>query len=113
MPYKDVSKQRAYVAAWKRGNAGAVNAHNAKRHAAKMKRTPEWAELHQIRALYECAARLTKCTGIDWHVDHVLPLQGVEVSGLHVRGNLQVITAAQNLAKNNRWIAEHALHTAP
>lgn len=104
-------KKRETNAKWRARNRGVINALKAKRRAAKLQRTPVWSEKGHIKALYAAAARMTKCTGIEWHVDHILPLRGEEVSGLHVLGNLQIITAAQNLAKNNKWIAEHALDT--
>jgi len=106
VPYKDVDKQRAYVAAWKRDNAHAPRAHNASRRTAKLLRQPVWSEKQQIRAVYKCAARLTKCLQTQFHVDHILPLQGQLVSGLHVMSNLQVISAAANSRKKNIWKPE-------
>jgi hypothetical protein len=45
-------------------------------------------------------------TGVKWHVDHTIPLQGQDVSGLHVWNNLQVLPATVNLRKGNRWSDE-------
>lgn len=49
------------------------------------------------------AARLTRRTGIVHEVDHIVPLQGENVCGLHVETNLRVITKAANREKSNRW----------
>lgn len=54
------------------------------------------------RAFYEMARRLTACTGIKHHVDHIEPLNGKDRSGLHVPWNLRVIPASVNQAKGNR-----------
>jgi hypothetical protein len=80
---------------------------NAKRHAAKMQRTPAWlnpAQWFEIECVYRYCAALRKI-GLDYEVDHVVPLQGNDVSGLHVPWNLQVLTASENASKGNRtWL---------
>ncbi len=77
-----------------------------KRECSKMKRTPAWlteADNTHISCLYSLAAMRTKHSGEKWHVDHVIPLQGKKVSGLHVPSNLRVVTATHNLRKNNSY----------
>src|SRR5271165_3915827 len=77
---------------------------SAKYRAAKLKRTPHWlTQEHwkQIEAFYIEAKRLTQVTGIPHEVDHIVPLQGKNVSGLHVPWNLQILTESQNCSKNN------------
>lgn len=66
--------------------------------------TPGWlTEDHKaaIRATYKAARSAWLNTGVKHHVDHIVPLQGENVSGLHVPWNLQVITAHQNWKKYN------------
>jgi hypothetical protein len=72
------------------------------RRAAWRARTPPWfGELDAlvVREAADLVARRQKITGGSWHVDHILPLQGARVSGLHVWQNLQVVPAAYNFAK--------------
>jgi hypothetical protein len=77
--------------------------HANKRRAAKIQRTPPWADLDAMRAIYAEATRLSIETGIPHHVDHEIPLQGEFVSGLHVHNNLQILTASENSRKRNRY----------
>jgi hypothetical protein len=91
---------------YKTANSGKVNADTAKRRTAKMHRTPAWLtvdDLWVIEQAYELAALRTKLFGFSWHVDHILPLQGKKVSGLHVPNNLQVIPWVDNVKKANRF----------
>lgn len=74
-----------------------------KRRVIKLKALPKWADLEKIDWFYREAARLTKETGIVHHVDHVIPLQGKNVCGLHVETNLQILTAVENISKGNRY----------
>jgi 5-methylcytosine-specific restriction endonuclease McrA len=83
-------------------NKSKKNSLNAKRRAAKLNATPSWLsedDLKWIKWYYEQAQRLTEYTGIKHHVDHVHPLRGGEVCGLHVPWNLQVLTQDENLKK--------------
>jgi len=78
------------------------NKANAKRRAAEISATVPWADMQKISRLYGEAMRLTAETGIPRHVDHIVPLRGVNVCGLHWEGNLQVLTAAENIRKSNK-----------
>ena len=78
-------------------------ARNAERHAAKLNRTPSWANKEAISEFYEKARRLTEETGVPHDVDHIIPLRGELVSGLHVESNLQVISSSENRIKNNNY----------
>lgn len=79
-----------------------VASQGAARRSRKRFASPSWADRQAIRSIYAQAKDLTERTGEQWHVDHIYPLAGENVCGLHVEGNLQVITAKQNLAKSNR-----------
>ena len=77
-----------------------------KQHADKLLRTPKWLtkdDQWMIEQAYELAALRTQMFGFPWHVDHVLPLRGKKVSGLHTPINLQVIPGAENLRKTNKF----------
>jgi len=73
---------------------------------SKINRTPIWLtndHLWMIEEIYHLAKLRTDMTKILHHVDHIVPLQGDTVSGLHVPWNLQVITAIDNWRKNNQF----------
>ena len=80
-------------------------AKTAKRRAAELQRTPAWdPHAHLIMAKYQLATMLTKASGIVHHVDHIIPLQGRKVSGLHVFSNLRVIPGSDNVKKSNKFL---------
>jgi 5-methylcytosine-specific restriction endonuclease McrA len=69
--------------------------------------TPKWLTAEQkleIRLLYRLAIELSRRTGVRHVVDHIVPLHGETVCGLHVPWNLQVITQDENLRKFNKLI---------
>jgi hypothetical protein len=88
---------------YKRQNKVKVLAWANKRRAAKLQATPAWADFKAIEAVYQKAAQLTEETGIKHEVDHIIPLIHPLVQGLHVPENLQILTAKENMAKNNRF----------
>jgi 5-methylcytosine-specific restriction endonuclease McrA len=72
-------------------------------------RKPTWLSAEQklqIAAVYASASDLTELTGVVHHVDHIVPLRGELVSGLHVPWNLQVLTAHENCSKSNRFCVQ-------
>lgn len=77
-----------------------------KNRLSRINRIPKWLSIDdyiEIQRFYNKAYKLTKETGIVHHVDHIVPLRGKNVSGLHVPWNLQVITATENIKKRNKF----------
>jgi hypothetical protein len=87
--------------AWWNRNQGARNFARMMYYARKIKALPAWADMKAIRAVYETAKSTTLSTGVEHHVDHIVPLQSEIVCGLHVSHNLQVLTADENRRKQN------------
>lgn len=100
---KNAEQRKAYLAEWNIKNADARAALHAKRRAAKLQAIPPWSNQQAIREFYIEAQFLTKVTGDEYQVDHIVPLQSSEVCGLHVPANLRVIPAKLNSAKRNRY----------
>lgn len=71
------------------------NARTALRRATKLRATPNWANLENIKQVYVNCPK-------GHHVDHIYPLISDWVCGLHVEDNLQYLTAEENLRKGNR-----------
>ena len=88
---------------WRSKNPGKRRAYRAKRHAAELLRTPVWADTIKIHQIYKLAAHMST-PPLLYHVDHIIPLQGKTVSGLHVPENLQILTAPENMSKHNKYV---------
>jgi hypothetical protein len=103
---KNKTEVKQRVAEWKKQNVAKVNANCMKRHAQKLNATPSWLTEDDhwlIEEAYDLAKLRTKMFGFVWHVDHVIPLRGKTVCGLHVPINLQVIPATENCSKRNSF----------
>lgn len=96
-------KANANTEAWRQRNPARAAARQAKRRASLMLRTPPWADFDAITAIY-AEAQLRRDCGESVEVDHVIPLQGRRVSGLHVHENLQIIPMRLNRSKANNFL---------
>ena len=89
-----------------RANPARRNLLTANYRSAKDNRTPTWlteVDFERIANVYKLATLQSKITGTTWHVDHIIPLRGEYVSGLHVPSNLQAIPGVDNVRKNNSY----------
>jgi hypothetical protein len=81
---------------WLEKNKGVQAFYANKRRCSIKNRTPAWANLDAIKLIYK------NCPD-GYHVDHVIPLQGKLVSGLHIESNLQYLPASENAKKFNKY----------
>lgn len=97
------------AAEYRRSHPEARKAMHAQQRVAKLQRTPAWADQKAVNQVYyDCeeinlAAATAGCSEF-FVVDHIIPLQGKLVSGLHISSNLQIITANANAEKSNKFI---------
>ena len=118
--YYEANKEQAATnkKVWVARNRGKVNAQNKLRKVRVLQAMPPWADVEKIEAVYKEAEEY-KALGLDVHVDHIVPLRGVNVSGLHVHHNLRVLLACDNAAKSNKLLPDteptalHALCACP
>ena len=99
--------KRVYQKAWKERNTVWVRADTKARRRKHRLATPKWLtreQKGQIRELYKIAITMTKTTGEQYVVDHIVPLRSEFVCGLHVPWNLRVIPRQENLLKSNKLI---------
>lgn len=119
---RTVEERAAYMAEWREANREWVAKYSKeyreankarynflcqKRKIDLMNRTPKWLtddDIWLMSEAYDIAAKRTQLTGVEWHVDHIVPLRGKNVSGLHVPLNLRVITWKENQRKTNKYM---------
>ena len=90
------TESRAASKRFRQAHPGRKNHDTAVRRLALAQRVPAWANLDKIREVYENCPK-------GYHVDHIIPLRGKTVSGLHVPENLQYLTASDNREKSNHY----------
>jgi hypothetical protein len=100
--YKD--NNPGYFKNYYEANKFAFVGYVSKRRKRAACATPEWADKEKMRLIYRIASNLNRFNGYEkYHVDHIVPLQGKTVSGLHVHNNLRIIPAKKNKEKKNKW----------
>jgi hypothetical protein len=102
---RNLQARLAQKKVYRQANKGKIIALATLRKKYIRQRTPSWLSKDDkwlIKEVYDLAALRTKMFEFSWHVDHVIPLQGETVSGLHVLNNLQVIPGVENIRKKNK-----------
>jgi hypothetical protein len=93
---KNKEKYASYQQTYRKKNPYINRAAAAQHRALILQRTPKWADLHEIKMFYKnCPSGMV--------VDHIVPLRGKNVCGLHIRSNLQYLTAEENGSKSNKF----------
>ena len=100
----NLEKAQASTKLWKSKNPDKVILYREQRNQYLKDRTPAWANTNKIKEIYSHCKRLNEKAGyIKYHIDHKIPLQGKNISGLHVEHNLQILTATKNISKGNKY----------
>lgn len=105
--HRPAEEKRRAKYEYKERNVDVVRASTSMRKRRHREATPSWLRLEerlQMRELYVQARKLSQISGVRYVVDHIVPLRGEAVCGLHVPWNLRVITQEENLAKSNKLV---------
>lgn len=95
-------KIKKSMQAYYKNNKHVFYSYNRLRRAQTRLAQPSWVNVKEVADFYQKAIELSSSRGIKYHVDHIIPLRGKNVCGLHVPWNLQVIPAKENLSKSNK-----------
>lgn len=97
---KQAGSYKKYISAHKKSyvrNSGKIRARNITSKFNRAKRNVGWDSKEALATFY------SNCP-VGYHVDHIIPLQGELVSGLHILANLQYLPANENLVKGNKFV---------
>jgi hypothetical protein len=106
---RPAAQLREYRNNWKQNNLVKIRADTKARRRRHRQATPPWITRQQkteMRQIYQTAITMTKITGEQYVVDHIVPLRSDIVCGLHVPWNLRIITNKENLAKSNKLVSD-------
>jgi hypothetical protein len=101
-PEEKKHRARESFKRWKKANPEKVRHFKAKYRASVIQAIPGWVDMDRVAEVYEACARASERLGEPCHVDHIVPLNHELVCGLHWEGNLQVLTARENVEKSNK-----------
>ena len=93
--------QRQYVLHARKNFPERKAAAKAKRRGYELRSVPRWADPKLIEEIYKECRKVTRLLGIEYHVDHIVPLRSSLVCGLHWEKNLQIIPGKDNIKKSN------------
>jgi len=110
LPEESKSAVAIKAALYDKLNPGKAQARVAMRRSKLRKAAPRWltdAHKRQIAEFYNIAKQHNATAPNSVHVDHIIPIRGKSVCGLHVPWNLQILSAADNIRKNNSLMMEY------
>lgn len=99
---RNPEKRKQVTAEYSKKNLDKILANTNARRARLLNACPKWVSVQDIRKIYELRKQISIDTGVVHHVDHIVPLRGKTVCGLHVPWNLRIIPASQNFRKGAR-----------
>lgn len=102
-PEKLAQNRRRASKIFRERNPGEANAYARLRQTRRDQRTPAWTDLEKIKTIYKIAKQRQRDLGVRMAVDHIVPLKGEVVSGLHVHENLRIIPYIENAQKSNSY----------
>lgn len=91
---------------WRQNNKGHQKFLTRKRQKCIKRATPCWANQEAIKQLYIAASEKSTNECSEYQIDHIIPIQGELVCGLHVENNLQILSKTKNLSKGNQFLVE-------
>lgn len=101
-------KRTEYERRWRENNVGASKYLGYLYRRRKRAAMPPWADKEAMKKMYEKVARMNRLAGRNtpgrcaFHVDHIIPLHGENVCGLHIPENLRIMRASDNIRKGNK-----------
>ena len=101
---ENIEKHKEHKSRWQKNNRHKTRSSTARRRAARIQATPGWLteeQLNDIKFIYQQAEELQWLSEEPFEVDHIVPLRGKEVCGLHVPWNLQILPRDMNRKKSN------------